>query len=61
MYTFLEIAWSSLIETDSHVDLAVDLKYLSIEDYKVWLEQINKTAYLLMKFEQSQTTNSNRF
>jgi four helix bundle protein len=53
---FIEIARGSLVEVDCHIDLALELEYLSIEDYNVIEELINKTGYLLYKFEQSQVS-----
>ena len=57
---FLEIARGSLVEVDSFIDLALELKYLSTSTYDICIEMINKTAYLLDKFEQSQINNPKR-
>lgn len=46
---FFIISRSSLAETDCYLDLAHDLKYLNDEDYQNLLDQLNKTAYLLIK------------
>lgn len=53
---FLEIARGSLVEVDCHIDLALELEYLSHEDFKKLGELINKTGYLLFKFEKSQVS-----
>jgi four helix bundle protein len=56
---FLGIAQGSLIELDCQLDLALDLHFLSITDYKETLEIINKTGYLLTRFIQSELDKKN--
>lgn len=46
---FFTIALSSLTELDCLLELSHDLKYLRDEAYEVFLEELNKTAYLLKK------------
>jgi four helix bundle protein len=57
---FFEIAKGSLIEVDCFIDLASKLQYLSNEDKIDCINQINKTAYLLMRFKNSQIKNQQR-
>lgn len=57
---FLNIAKGSLAEVDCYVDLALELKYLSISEYKKLIEYINKTGYFIIKFSESQNTNPRR-
>lgn len=53
---FIEIARGSLVEVDCFIDLALELEYLSIEDFNILQELINKTGYLLYKFNKSQVS-----
>jgi len=51
---FFTVARSSLVETDCHLELAYDLKYLSDSNYDKLVNQLNKTAYLLSQFIRNQ-------
>lgn len=51
---FFNIAQGSLVELDCHSEIAYSLKYINDNDYKILLELINKTSFLLMKFINSQ-------
>ncbi len=57
---FFEIAKGSLIEVDCFIDLACKLQYLSSTEKQNCINQINKTAYLLTKFKNSQKRNLQR-
>lgn len=50
---FFSIAKTSLSETDCFLELAYELQYIKLPEYSPLLSQINKTAYLLMKFKSS--------
>jgi len=51
---FLGIAHGSLVELDCFLELALDLGYIGKEDYNKLIEILNKTAYLLLRFRNSQ-------
>ena len=38
---FLEIAYASMMEVDSQLDISVDLQYISIEQYELINKQVN--------------------
>lgn len=38
---FLEIAYASMMEVDSQLDISVDLKYITIEQYELINKQVN--------------------
>ena len=38
---FLEIAYASMMEVDSQLDISVDLEYISIEQYELINKQVN--------------------
>ena len=41
---FLEISYASMMEVDSQLDISVDLKYISQEEYESLEEQINNVG-----------------
>ncbi len=51
---FFNIAKGSLVELDCFLEIALELNYLNENDYNKILETINKTAFLLNKFINSQ-------
>lgn len=50
---FFTIAKSSLVELDNFLDLSKDLQFINEENYKVPIEQLNKTAFLLTQLKGS--------
>ncbi len=46
---FFTLALSSLTELDCLLELSHDLRYLSDDAYEVFLEELNKTQYLLQR------------
>lgn len=51
---FFNIAKGSLVEVDCFTEIAFELKYINKNEYEKILEYLNKTAYLLNKFINSQ-------
>ena len=51
---FFNIARGSLVELDCFSEVACDLNYISKNDHNKLLEEINKVAFLLIKFIKSQ-------
>lgn len=51
---FLNFAKSSLVELDCLLELSFELKYITNEEHKKILDQLNKVAFLLNKFSESQ-------
>ena len=51
---FFNIAQASLVELDCFGEIAFELGYISEEDYKILLELINKSGYLITKLIKSQ-------
>jgi four helix bundle protein len=51
---FFTIARGSLIELDCFSELAYELEYINIINYKNLLEQINKCGYLINRLKESQ-------
>ncbi len=51
---FFNIAKSSLVELDCLLELSFELKYITNEEHKKILDQLNKVAFLLNKFSESQ-------
>ena len=52
---FFNISMASLIELDCFLDLSLELQFITEEDYKQAIELVNKTAFLLQKFINSQS------
>jgi len=50
---FFNMSLSSLVELDSHSELAFELKYISQKDYEKLLEMINKAGYLMSRLIES--------
>lgn len=53
---FWNIAFSSLCEVDSFLELCKELKYSKDDEHKKALELMNKTAFLLRRLIQSKTS-----
>ena len=51
---FFNISKGSLVELDCFSEIAKDLNYINQNEYNTLLEYINKTAFLLNKFINSQ-------
>ncbi len=51
---FFNIAKGSLVEVDCFTEISFELKYINKNEYEKILEYLNKTAYLLNKFINSQ-------
>lgn len=51
---FFNIAYSSLVELDNQLEISLELKFISKQDYKKILEKINKVGYLLLRFTKAQ-------
>lgn len=56
---FFNIAQGSLIELDCQLDIALELKFINIMDYRDTLESVNKAAYFLTKLIQSEINPKN--
>ncbi len=56
----LHISVGSLAETESHVEIAHDLKYLSDIDYEKLAEKAHEVGYLLSRLKLSIESNSKR-
>jgi len=50
---FFNISYSSLVEVDSHSELALALEYITKSDYEHLIELINKTGFLLCRLSES--------
>lgn len=57
---FMEISRGSLVELDCFVDFALELQYISEEEFSECMKLINLTGYFLHKFKESQQTNPQR-
>ena len=56
---FFNIAQGSLVELESQLEIALELKFISTTNYEKTLEHINKTGYLLTKFIKSEIDRTN--
>ena len=56
---FLEIAYGSLLETVSQLQVAMDVGYIADEDYRIAIEQVeeikNKLTYLRRSYKLAQS------
>jgi len=52
---YLNIAQGSLVELDCQLEIALELKFVQIDNYNKTMELLNKTGYLLTHLIQSET------